>query len=231
MVKNNNLLKTSVLNTPSDPNVNKLVLSDDFVTGNTASLTIGELRWVLNGGTISYPAGEAHRPGIVRINTGAGSFVQGRIALGNAFDSRRFRFDMLDYFEASMRFNHAQLQIQLSLFGGAVSDDQVSVANSIVFTKGAGLTARLVCRSASTSSTLERPSTLPVVGQWFKVRISRVGTGIEFRYNDEVIGVITNNIPSTLSCGFGLRVMTMDTLNNSFDVDYINLVLRTTQAR
>jgi hypothetical protein len=188
----------------------------------------------LNTGVMTFIAGEAGHPGIIRMSTGStsGTFCTIHRGYSDRLGAIIAGTDILD-FEAVIRFVDFGLGNVACSIG--FSEDPSSVAitgtgNSHIAafmydTSNASLNTSLRCvtRESDGTATVTASGVTPT--GWCKLRILQRTLGtIQFYINDALVATHSTQVPDSELLNIGLTVVTRTTDVRDMDVDYVGFI-------
>lgn len=195
-------------------------VQEDFLGGTNTSGSIGELGWIFAGAATGQ-AGEAGRPGIMRITGSSGTNSYLYLLNGSMLPSDTFDVTFL------VRLSHTtQILVRLGLFG-----DVNNPPNNGVFMEHlTGDTNWFGVNRASSSQTRE-DTNQALATSWTKIRIRRVnGSTIGYTINASAEVTETLTIP-TAALFPALFISTGDGTSKTLDIDFFRLDLSGLTAR
>lgn len=213
--------------------------SNPEINATSIPYQMGNTRWFARSGgastgDLTFIAGEASHPGILRMSSGATSGTYVCIHRGSSTSTSAWVAgqDILD-FEAVVRFVDFGLGNVACSIGFSEDPTRVEITGTnnshicafMYDTSNASLNTSLRCvtRESDGTATVTASGVAPT--GWARLRILQrtVGT-VEFYINDSLVATHTTQVPDTELLNVGLTVMTRTTDIRDLDVDYVGFI-------
>lgn len=210
------------------------IIFDHFISSAATSLSFGNYNWKRSNtgaGNDLLLTAEAGHPGIANIVGGTGANGRSAISVADGFENIAIGGNGTFEFEAliSPRTTVASaslVQLLMGLGNGWNTAGSNPLTDGIYWRFTAGSDTNFVgaCRASSTETT-RASSTVPTVGNWYRVGFIWTPGGtpsVQFKLNGANVGaVVTTNIPTAImSAGFRISVNSSGSSPNMF-VDYV----------
>lgn len=201
------------------PYKSTIELQDDFLSGTTASGSVGTLGWS-SAGTITTQVSVANRLGVYRIDTGAVSGTQARI---NFISSALLdpALPTTQTFIARLNTNDANTTVRIGSANGISADPPI---HGIYFEK-LDPDVNWFCITRAGAVQTRTDSGVPVTVNFEAFVISRKSTGVDFLINGVTVCPAQNtNIPTTF-IGSYFWIINSAAASKTMDVDYWDIRL------
>lgn len=193
-----------------------VAFQDDFISGTTASGSIGDLGW--NGsGTISGIVSEAGRPGLLRIDTGA---VIANAARLNLFGNDIFQGSIGQRISFVARINTNDVNTTSRMGASSLSTGNPP-ATGIYFEKlDADTNWFCVARTVGTQTRAD--TGIAIDTNFHTFSYTRNSTGVLCSIDNTAVVTITTNVPTTQFMGVFIQIITSAAASKTLDIDYID---------
>lgn len=200
-------------------------LSDDFMTGSLATGAVGSLGWAFVVAP-TYIASVANHVGIRQVATTNVSANINSLYTGSAATN-----DIIQYSEQwdfTFIVNVPNIS-SVDVFVGAIDGVSTAVGNQdrygFNFNTSINSSNWIMCTGNGTASTKVNTSTSVVAGTWYKLRVVRTGTGVNYYINGVSSGsTITTTLPDTF-LSFGYHIKTLAAYIKSLQIDLFSASL------
>jgi hypothetical protein len=200
---------------------------DDFMSGSTTTLNIGQMGWALvtgSGGTCALIASEANHPGMIRLSTSATSggnvliILYGSATLGPILPADYFDMQLI----CRINTNDTNAQFRFGMMNNPTSDPG---ADGIYFEKLYADTSWYGVTRSGASQT--RTAALAATSTaWVTLRLRRVNsTTVGFSINGGTEVTATATIP-TVTLIPVTQVKNNTTADKTLDLDYFDSLMR-----
>ena len=206
---------------PLYPYRSSIFIQEDFISGNNINGTVGQLGWIVNGGTTTLIASIAGRPGLVRKDTSA---VSGTIAQFTLYSSSLAVDPASSHsvtWVSRLNTNDANTTIRL----GAGNALTVNPPGDGIYIEKLDADTNFFCITRAGGVQTRTDSGVAVNTSFNTVSYTRNSSGVQFRINNaNVCSLITTNIPTTF-INPGMHIVNSAAANKNIDIDYFELVI------
>lgn len=199
---------------------------DDFISGTTASGSVGDLGWsfdVGSGGSIVLPDSERNNQGIIRIRSGTTiSNTTGLRLIGTTNLYSEASFDILFLIRPIAIDADTTIRV-----GVSTNPATVPPTSGIYFEKlPADTNWFCIARTGGVETRVD--SNVVITTSFIAVRIVRSQTDVKYYINDVLVATITTNIPSVATTPT-INITTAAAADKNIDVDYFQLEISVTR--
>lgn len=196
-----------------------IAIQEDFLTGGTSSTNIGNLGWT-SSGTITVPASETNRLGIVKLDTTAVSATVARIHFNQAVAIDPALPTILKW---TLRLNTNDANTTLR-FGAQNSAAGNPPAEGIYIEK-LDADTNWFCITRAGAVQTRTDSTVAVTTNFTAFSYTRNSSGVQFSINNvNVCSLMTTNIP-TVFISPEVFIINSAAASKTVDLDYFQLFI------
>lgn len=201
---------------PLYPSASSIFLQDDFVTGGTASTTIGALGWTASG-TITRIASELNRTGLYTVSTGA---VSATFAGVYWFQNTALVASQNHSIQWYIRVNtnDANTLIRTGLMNSIVASPPT---NGIYFEK-LDADTNWFCVTRNGGVETRTDSGVAVSTNFVNHAYTRNSTGVFFRIDNALVCTHTTNVTNVAATP-GIQILNSAALAKTMDLDYFQI--------
>jgi len=196
---------------------------DDFICGTVESGEIGILNWTRSATTRNWRASEANHPGIFYFGTSA---VLNNVAYLTEITASLNLILPTDLWDFTYIVRIPDITT-VTVFVGAMNNLAAAVGNQdrygfeFVAATDANWTMVTGSGAASTRTATDIPV---VVATWYKLRVVRTATGVDYYVDDVLKGSIALTLPDT-SLALGFQIQTNVAAKRNLDCDFFRMKL------
>lgn len=220
-----------VFQTPSggsaDP-VATIDIFEEFMMGLLTSGNIGDLGWGLMGTAPTYIASVANHNGIRQLPTTTTSGAISALWLGSAHNNDVILQTNLCDFTFVVRLTDITSD---TAFVGAMDAMGTAVGNQDRYGFeyiDSSDTYWMMVTGTGSASTRTATSVTVTANTWYKLRVVRTATGVDYYINDSLVGTITTTLPDT-ALSFGFHIQTNTTVAKYLQCDFFRMTLGVTR--
>lgn len=198
-----------------------ICLKDEFLSGGTASGSIGELGWQFSNGSLSQLASEANRFGLIRRDTSASSGTVASLHLYASATGINPALAHLVHFEARLNTNDANTTVRL----GERDSASANPPTNGIYLEKLDADTNWFCVTRASSTQTRTDSGVAVDTAFHTVKLTRSGGGVQFSLDGvNICGAMTTNIPTAFVFP-SVQIVNSAAASKTIDVDYFALRL------
>jgi hypothetical protein len=211
----------------ADP-VATIDMSEEFMTGLFSTGNIGDLGWGFTGTAPTYIASVANHNGIRRLPTTTTSASLSALWLGSAHNNDAIlQTDLCDFtFVVSLTDITSD-----TAFVGAMDAMGTAVGNQDRYGFeyiDSSDTYWMMATGTGSASTRTATSVTVTAGAWYKLRVVRTATGVDYYINGVSVGSVATTLPDT-ALSFGYHIQTNTTVAKYLQCDFFRMTLGVTR--
>lgn len=204
---------------PLYPFQSSLFLQDDFVSGASASGSIGNLGWSTQNGTTSYQSSIANRPGILRRDTSAVINTIAALHLSPATPMLASMNHQMVWI-ARLNTNDANTTVRIGVQASVVGNPP----NDGIYLEKLDADTNWFCVTRSGGVQTRTDSTIAVNTSFNTFSHSRNASSVIFSINNTAVCTHTTNIP-TVVLGPNLQIVNSAAAAKTIDIDYAQFII------
>lgn len=205
-----------------------VTLWDEFASGLLTTGNIGNLGWGFTGTAPTVIATVANHPGIRRIPTTTSSGNISTIWLGGAQNTDLVLYT--DYCDLTYIVRMTDVTSDTA-FVGAMDSMSTAVGNQdrygFEYIDSSDTYWMMVTGNGS-SSTRTATSVTVAINTWYKLRVVRNGSSVNYYIDGVSVGSVNTTLPDT-SLNIGMQIQTNTTVAKYLQVDYFGMTLGVTR--